>query len=317
MKAAGGRSRVFALAIALLFAAAGRGWAQETRQEKPEDQKSEESKPQEQKPEDEKKPEEQKPEEKKKSIPKLAGQALVKEVTRYLSDSIAYVGAPLHWDRGDAYRAVGAGAVVGGLIAADPSIYRRIQDRRSNFTNSVAAATTVFGAGGAWGTAGGLVIVGLVLGEDNMRDMGRDSLETLVFATTLNDLVFKPAFGRWRPFESDGKNRFEPFSGHNSFPSGHAVTAWSVASVVAMRAPGWIIPTIAYGLATVVAFDRVNDQAHFLGDVVAGAFFATATGRFLVRRHLGQAHTAGTDKESSLSIEVVPIRDGAALRILF
>ena len=289
--------RETALAFALLFGAASAGWAQETEPEKP--------------------PEEKKEEEKKPSLPKLAGQAIVKEVTRYLSDSIAYVGAPLHWDREDIYKAAGSGVFIGGLIAADPTIYRRIQDGRSNFTNSVAAATTVFGAGGAWGTAGGLILVGLVSGSDGMRDMGRDSLETLVFATTINDIVFKPVFGRWRPYESDGQNKWSPFSKHNSFPSGHATAAWSVASVVAMRAPGWIIPTIAYGLATVVAFDRVNDQAHFMGDVVAGAIFATATGRFLVRRHLHEAHTAGVDKESSLSIEVVPIRDGAALRIVF
>lgn len=288
----GGGPRAVALAVALLVLAAGRGWAQETEPAKPEP-------------------------EKKPSVPKIAGQAIVLEVTRYLSDSIAYVGAPLHWDRGDAYRAAGAGVIIGSLIATDPKTYPRIQDARSNFTNSVAAATTVFGAGGAWGTAGGLIIVGLVAGEDGMRDMGRDSLETLVFTTALNNILWKPVFGRWRPFESDGQNKFEPFSKHTSFPSGHSVMAWSVASVVAMRAPGWIIPTIAYGLATVVSFDRINDEAHFLGDVVAGAMFATATGRFLVRRHRGEAHGAGAIKDESVSIELVPIRDGAALRVLF
>jgi membrane-associated phospholipid phosphatase len=278
------------VAVALLVLAVGRGWAQETEPAKPEP-------------------------EKKPSVPKIAGQVVVKEVTRYLSDSIAYMGAPLHWGRADFYQAAGAGVVIGSLIAADPNIYRRIQDARSNFTNNVAAATTVFGAGGAWGTAGGLIIVGLVSGQDGIRDMGRDSLETLVFATTINDLFLKPTFGRWRPSESDGQNKFDPFSKHNSFPSGHATTAFSVASVVAMRAPGWIIPTIAYGLATVVAFDRVNDQAHFMGDVVAGAMFATATGRFLVKRHRGEAHTAGAVEDHSMNLEVVPIRDGAALRI--
>jgi membrane-associated phospholipid phosphatase len=294
-------ARAAGLAIGVVLLASGRSRAQETqeppRQPEAVAQETEEGK--------------------KTSLPKLAGQAVVKEIGRYLSDSIAFVGAPLNWNRGDGAQAVGAGVIVGGLIAADPSIYRGIQDARSNFTNSVAAATTVFGAGGAWGTAGGLLILGLVSGQSGIRDMGRDSLETLVFATTINNIVFKPAFGRWRPQESDGKNKFEPFSKHNSFPSGHATTAWSVASVVAMRAPGWIIPTIAYGLATVVAFDRVNDQAHFMGDVVAGAFFATATGRFLVRRHLEESRKEAAEKTPKVSFEVVPIRDGAAFRIVF
>ena len=250
-------------------------------------------------------------------LPARAGEALLDEVKRYAKDSAALVTAPLHWDRDDASRAVGAGVIIGGLIAADPRIYRGIQDIRSDFTDSVSSATTVFGAGGAVWTAGGLLCIGLLTGQNGIRDMGRDSLETLTFTSVLTHFVLKPTFGRWRPYESDGTNRFEPFSNHNSFPSGHSVYAWSVASVVAMRAPGWIIPTIAYGLATVVAFDRVNDQQHFMGDVVAGAFFATATGRFLVRRHLAERSITADEKIPAVSFEVVPIHDGAALRVFF
>ena len=250
-------------------------------------------------------------------VPVRVGEAVLDEVKRYAKDSAALVTAPFHWDRDDASRAVGAGVIIGGLIAADPRIYQGIQDARSDFTDRVSAATTVFGAGGAVWTAGGLLCFGLVSGQSGIRDMGRDSLETLTLASLLTHFVWKPTFGRWRPYESDGTNRFEPFSAHNSFPSGHATYAWSVASVVAMRAPGWIIPTIAYGLATVVAFDRVNDQQHFMGDVVAGAFFATATGRFLVRRHLAERRTAADEKTPAVSLEVIPIRDGAALRLLF
>jgi membrane-associated phospholipid phosphatase len=246
-----------------------------------------------------------------------AGQAIVGEVGRYLADSLALAAAPFHWDKNDAYQVIGAGAVVGGLIAADPRIYQRIQDVRSDFTDNVSAATTVFGAGGAWGTAGGLLVVGILANQQGIRDMGRDALETLVLTNVLTNVFIKPTFGRWRPYQSDGKNKFEPFSGHNSFTSGHSTFAWSVASVVAMRAPGWIIPTIAYGLATVVSFDRVNDQQHFMGDVVGGAFFATAIGRFLVRRHLAERKSPPPPKEPVISIEVVPIRDGAALRVLF
>ena len=287
MRGAAGGARAGGCAVLVLLLASGRGGAQEV--------------------EGSKQP----------GVPARVGEALLEEAKRYAKDSAALVTAPFHWDRDDASRAIGAGVVIGGLIAADPSIYRGIQDARSDFTDSVSAATTGFGAGGAVWTAGGLLCIGLISGQNGIRDMGRDSLETLTLTSVLTHFVLKPTFGRWRPFESNGTNRFEPFSGHNSFPSGHAVYAWSVASVVAMRAPGWIIPTIAYGLATVVAFDRVNDQQHFMGDVVAGAFFATATGRFLVRRHLAEKRTAADEKTPAVSLEVIPIRDGAALRLLF
>ena len=281
-----GRARAGGCAVLLLLLVSARGWAQEVEAAK------------------------------EPGFPARAGDALLEEVKRYAKDSAALVTAPFHWDRDDASRAVGAGVIIGGLIAADPRIYRGIQDARSDFTDRVSAATTTFGASGAVWTAGGLLCVGLLSGKNGIRDMGRDSLETLVLTSVLTHFVLKPTFGRWRPYESDGTNRFEPFSSHNSFPSGHSVYAWSVASVVAMRAPGWIIPTIAYGLATVVAFDRVNDQQHFMGDVVAGAFFATATGRFLVRRHLAEGRVA-SEKTPAVSFEVIPIRDGAALRLQF
>ena len=88
-----------------------------------------------------------------------------------------------------------------------------------------------------------------------------------------------------------------------------------MSSVIAMRAPGWIIPTIAYGLAFVVACDRINDRAHFFSDVVTGALFATATGRFLVRRHRAEAAALTTAEPPKSTLEVVPIPDGAALRV--
>jgi membrane-associated phospholipid phosphatase len=124
--------------------------------------------------------------------------------------------------------------------------------------------------------------------------------------------AIKPTAGRWRPDESNGETKFEPFSGHSSFTSGHATQAFAVASVIAMRAPGWIIPTAAYGLAFVVACDRINDRRHFASDVVAGALFATATGRFLVRRHRDAA--VAEPPASTTTLEVVPIPDGVALR---
>ena len=167
--------------------------------------------------------------------------------------------------------------------------------------------------GGGIAIAAALVGTGLAIGSPDVRDMGRDALEASIIAGMFTNWVIKPAAGRWRPSQSDGETIFEPFSGHTSFTSGHATQAFAVASVIAMRSPGWIIPTAAYGLAFVVACDRINDRAHFASDVVAGALFATATGRFLVRRH--RAEAAGELAEPpKTTLEVVPIRDGVALR---
>lgn len=62
-----------------------------------------------------------------------------------------------------------------------------------------------------------------------------------------------------------------------SFPSGHATTAFAFASVVgAEHGYGWGIP--AYALASLVAYSRMNDNKHYIHDVVAGATIGTAYG---------------------------------------
>jgi membrane-associated phospholipid phosphatase len=69
-------------------------------------------------------------------------------------------------------------------------------------------------------------------------------------------------------------------SGRGSFPSGHTIAAFSVATVFADRyrrrpeasgsGPRWV-PWVAYGLAGLVGFSRITLQAHFPSDVFAGA----------------------------------------------
>jgi len=245
---------------------------------------------------------------------KVVGNALWNEAKRYGSDTAALVVAPFHWDARDGWHAVGAAAMIGGAFWSDKAVYNVFAKYRSNFTNGVSSGTSWYGAGGGFAVAAGLLGIGLVAGDPNVRDMGRDALEAAIIAGAFTNLVIKPVAGRWRPYQSDGETIFQPFTNHNSFTSGHATQAFAVSSVIAMRAPGWIIPSIAYGLAFVVACDRINDRAHFFSDVVTGALFATATGRFLVRRH--QAEAAGVETAApKTTLEVVPIPDGAALRL--
>ncbi len=245
-------------------------------------------------------------------VTRVVGNALWNEVKRYGADTVALVVAPFHWEATDRWKAVGSAALIGGAFAADQDVYKAFARNRSDFTDSVSKATTWFGGGGGVAVAVGLVGVGLITGNTDVRDMGRDAVEATVIAGVFTNLIIKPTAGRWRPSESDGVTKFEPFSSHTSFTSGHATQAFAVASVVAMRSPGWVIPTIAYGLATVVACDRINDRAHFASDVVAGALFATATGRFLVNRH--RPLSTHESKTPTATFDVLPIHDGVALR---
>ncbi|HEY6064768.1 MAG TPA: phosphatase PAP2 family protein [Thermoanaerobaculia bacterium] len=236
------------------------------------------------------------------------------EAKRYLADSYAIATAPLHWDGADWTRFGGAVVIVGGLMLADKTIDREMQQNRSRFTNRVSAATTALG--GAWSQNLGIgyLLVGYAAKNWELRETGREVLEAGILSHLLDKYVLKNAFGRERPFESDGETRFHPFSSHDSFPSGHATQAFSLASVVAMRAKGWVVPTIAYTAATLVAFDRVNDRVHFASDVVAGAILGTAIGRFIVSRHRS---AQSQNQKPAAEFDLVPIRGGLAARVAF
>jgi len=74
--------------------------------------------------------------------------------------------------------------------------------------------------------------------------------------------------------------------GNGSFPSGHAIAAFSIATVVAhrYRTHRWV-PYTAYGLAAVVGFSRLTLSAHFTSDVFMGAVFGYSISRFAVLRY--------------------------------
>ncbi len=73
--------------------------------------------------------------------------------------------------------------------------------------------------------------------------------------------------------------------GLGSFPSGHAIAAFGVATVIARRYPRqkWL-PYVAYGLAGAVSFSRLTLSAHFPSDVLMGGLMGYSISRFAVLR---------------------------------
>jgi PAP2 superfamily len=246
------------------------------------------------------------------SVPVVVGRALLEEAKRYVSDGAALVTGPLHWDGRDWTMFGAFAASLGVLLATDQQTYVAIQERRSSTTDDISDATTPFGQEYAWALSGAMLAGGLIAKEPELRDTGRDAIEAALFAGLITEIA-KPLFGRERPNQSDGRTIFHGFtSQYKSFPSGHATVAWAVASVVAMRTDGWIVPTIAYTLATLVAFDRVNDQKHFIADVFTGAAIGVSVGRFVVGRHRPAEETP-----PGVTVGLIPVRGGIGARIAF
>jgi membrane-associated phospholipid phosphatase len=113
--------------------------------------------------------------------------------------------------------------------------------------------------------------------------------EAVADSLALN-LVMKVASRRLRPSDIAPTGSFSgTFFRSNasllngSFPSAHAMAAFSVAAVFARRYRDhrWV-PWVAYGVAGVICFSRISLQSHFPSDVFLGAALAYPIARFVV-----------------------------------
>ena len=241
--------------------------------------------------------------------PSLAS-VLKSEGQRYLTDGVSILLAPLHWDGSSWTQAAVAVASVALLSQEDSRIDTAFQRNRSARTNSFASAVRPFGSYGAIGFSVASLGAGLVFKNAEWRETGRDAIEAEILAAGIVTPALKEIVGRWRPSQGSDADEFQPLSGKQSFPSGESTEAFAVASVIAARSRGWVVPVVAYTLASGVALARMNDHAHFSSDVVAGALIGTAIGHSIVDRHLAK-------DEKSVTWNLVPMasRRGIGLGI--
>jgi len=122
---------------------------------------------------------------------------------------------------------------------------------------------------------------------------GEAMADAAILTTVLKDATKRvkpagfPASGNlsdsW--FEKSGSPSYSYLKGNGSFPSGHTMVAFSVATIIARRYGNhrWV-PYAAYGLASIVGFSRLTLSVHFLSDVFMGGALGYSISRFTVLR---------------------------------
>jgi membrane-associated phospholipid phosphatase len=99
--------------------------------------------------------------------------------------------------------------------------------------------------------------------------------------------VIKVIARRERPTVDNARGKFfQPGTGLNSsFPSSHAIVAWSSAAVIASEYNGPLTQISAYGLAGGVGVTRILARRHFPSDVLVGSAVGWMIGRYVVHKH--------------------------------
>lgn len=105
--------------------------------------------------------------------------------------------------------------------------------------------------------------------------------------------ALKALTARTRPGQ-EGNGRFFQYDkltrkDNGSFPSGHAMGAFALATVVAeqYRHTRWV-PWVAYSSATLVSLSRVALARHYPSDAIVGAVLGNSIGRMVIVRARGE-----------------------------
>jgi membrane-associated phospholipid phosphatase len=186
-------------------------------------------------------------------------------------------------------------AVVGatvGLVALDPLDARYFR-RTTSFSgfNRIFTGTATFDAIIAAPVV--LYTAGLVRKDSKMRGtalLAAEALgDTYIVTTAMKDVDRRLQPSAIAPTGNFSHSWFADNSRYGlsdgSFPSGHTIAAFSVATVVARRYGNhrWV-PYVAYPLAALVGFSRLTLSAHFLSDVFMGGALGYTISRFTVLR---------------------------------
>jgi membrane-associated phospholipid phosphatase len=172
------------------------------------------------------------------------------------------------------YWLAGGGAVALAVHPQDDDVNQHLIPHDKFFNPGQTLGSVYVQGGSALAT----YVIGRATSNEKVKHLGTDMLSAQIVAQALTQ-VLKVSTQRERP---DGSN-------NHSFPSGHASATFATATVL-QRHLGWRAAVPTYTLASYVAMSRLQENRHFLSDVVFGGALGVVAGRTTTRH--GRAHWA-------------------------
>lgn len=213
------------------------------------------------------------------ALPCLGGQNIIGNA---LTGAGCLASSPARIARGPSYRVLGGLGVGAVLYSLDGQIRHIASGHRTAPRDDVSKQAEKLGNGGYdLAIAGALAGAGCLFRDEKLKDTSLLAIESFLAANAVGTVV-KYTAGRSRPYAGNGKRTFKPYafkSSATSFPSGHTVSAFAVASVFSAGYENFWIGPAAYGVASVVALQRIYADKHWASDAFAGAVLGAAAGR--------------------------------------
>ena len=194
-------------------------------------------------------------------------------VSDFVQDQKDIWTSPLHINRGEVEWLAPIGAGAAALFATDHQISNAAKNDTalrgpSNVISTIGNITPYAVPGAMW-------FIGAISHNDHAAEAGRLGAEAEL-DTEVVVQVLKFVTNRQRP----------NLSNNQSFPSGHAASAFALAAVMSSEYHDKPLVIVgSYGFATAVSLARVGGLNHFPTDVLAGAVLGELIGRYVVHHH--------------------------------
>jgi membrane-associated phospholipid phosphatase len=216
-----------------------------------------------------------------------------------LHDQKAIWTAPLHLRPRDARWLAPLGVGTAALIATDQQTGDAIaeSDKPLKVSRAVSYPGSSYSVGAI---AAAFYVFGRAKHNYRARETGLLGAEALIDSIIVASSL-KAITQRTRP--NGGQSRSDFFDGGSSFPSGHAIHAWTLATIIANEYHDHAAVQIAaYGIAGAVSVSRFTGRNHYLSDVLIGSALGYGIGRYVYRAHHRKATDSGGVEEESFTL---------------
>ena len=230
---------------------------------------------------------------------------------------------PLHWEKKQwtnfGYTAAGTAS----LFFVDDEFNGWVDGFRSdvprwlaNYGNDVAAP------GNNYMITSAVYLTGLFTDNEKLRRTGVLLISSAT-ATGFFQQVFKRVVGRARPKTGENSNVFQPlhfvdFENYDSFPSGHAMLAFTNAYAIAKQFENPWVKAGIYTVGSIPGIIRIVDKFHWISDIAFSTAFSIfvveAIDRYLDRKYATK-YNDKRNKKLAFELQFTPRQIGVILHL--